>query len=90
MNGSTSLIARIAASREKAPATPRGDTAPIVWRLAADGTVERVEVKTGLRDEQFVEVESSTLKPGDEVAVALRKAPAKKGTVRIFSQPRFR
>lgn len=75
---------------EKAPATPRRDAAPTVWRLAVDGTVERVEVKTGLRDEQFVEVESSTLKPGDEVAVALRKAPAKKETVRIFSQPRFR
>jgi HlyD family secretion protein len=69
---------------------PRKRNGEVVWRLADDGTLQRVEVQTGLRDEQFVEVEGDALAPGDNIAVALRKGPAKKESVRIFSQPRFR
>jgi HlyD family secretion protein len=70
--------------------TPRKGNTEVVWRLADDGTLQHVEVQTGLRDEQFVEIQGDALSPGDNIAVALRKGPAKKETVRIFSQPRFR
>ena len=61
-----------------------------VWRLAPDGTLQRVAVRTGLRDEQFAEVEGVTLAPGDEVAVGLRHGPAKREAVHIPGQMRFR
>lgn len=69
--------------------TPRRADAPAIWRLAADGTLERVEVQTGLRDEQYVEIDGG-LAAGDQVAVALRRAPEKPQAMRIPGQPRFR
>jgi HlyD family secretion protein len=72
-----------------APRTPRRDEAPAVWRLAADGTLERVAVQTGLRDEQYVEIEGG-LAAGDQVAVALRRSAEKPQAMRIPGQPRFR
>jgi HlyD family secretion protein len=70
--------------------TPRRDGAPVVWRLARDGTLERVEVQTGLRDEQWVEIAAGALAAGDQVAVALRRTPVKREPMRIPGQPRFR
>jgi HlyD family secretion protein len=70
-------------------ATPgRGGSS--VWRLGADGNVQRVEVHTGLRDEHYAEIASGPVAAGDQVAVALRRAPAKREAVRIPGQPRFR
>jgi HlyD family secretion protein len=51
---------------------PSADGEQAVWRLAGDD-LERVEVTTGLRDEQFAEVVSGALRDGDRVAVALRR-----------------
>ena len=60
-----------------------------VWRLDPDGSLQRVEVQTGLRDEQYAEVTSDVLAVGDEVAVGLRHAPAKKDAVHIPGQMHF-
>jgi HlyD family secretion protein len=61
-----------------------------VWRVAADGTLQRVEVRTGLRDEQYAEVDGDKLAGGDEVAVGLRRGPAKKEPVHLPGQMHFR
>jgi HlyD family secretion protein len=70
--------------------TPRRDDTQAVWRLAPNGSLQRVPVQTGLRDEQFVEIETSELAPGDEIAIALRKAPDKPQQMQIPGRPRFR
>src|SRR5262249_60534257 len=51
--------------------TPRKGNSETVWRLGDDGTLQRVELQIGLRDEQFVEVQGDALAPGDNIAVAL-------------------
>jgi HlyD family secretion protein len=61
-----------------------------VWRLGDDGALQRVEVRTGLRDEQFAEVEGDTLAVGDQVVVGLRRATAARTPVSIPGHPRFR
>ncbi|HVN87562.1 MAG TPA: efflux RND transporter periplasmic adaptor subunit [Candidatus Binatia bacterium] len=71
-----------------APATPasgshatthQGQTA--VWVLNADGTLRRVPVETGVRNEQYAEVISGDLREGDQVAVAYRHTtPPAQGT----------
>jgi HlyD family secretion protein len=70
--------------------TPRSAAAPAVWRLAADGALQRIEVRTGLRDEQYVEIDGGELAPGDQVAVGVRRSPAKREQVNIPGRPRFR
>jgi len=70
-------------------AAPHGGTST-VWRVDDDGTLQRVEIETGLRDETYAEVAGGKLAVGDQVAVALRRAPAKREAVRIPGQPRFR
>ncbi len=75
----------------KGPArTPGRQTESIVWRIAPDGSLQPVGVHTGLRDEQYAEVDGGALAAGDQIAVALRKEPAKREAVRIPGQPRFR
>jgi HlyD family secretion protein len=69
---------------------PSRSAAPVVWRLAADATLQRVELQTGLRDEQYAAVDGGDLAAGDQVAVALRRPPAKREPMRIPGQPRFR
>ena len=49
---------------------------PGVWRMKEDGKLERVPVKTGLRDDQFAEVVEGKLEVGHRVAVALRRPKA--------------
>ena len=70
--------------------TPRGATEPAVWRLTATGTLERVPIETGLRDDQFVEVTGGGLEVGDELAIALRHGAPRPTSVRIPGQVRFR
>ena len=72
----------------RTPGAHHGDHAG-VWRLAPDGALQRVDVQTGLRDEQYAEVEGDTLAVGDEVAVGLRHGPAKKEAVHIPGQMHF-
>lgn len=70
--------------------TPRSAAPPAVWRLAADGALQRIEVKTGLRDDQYVEIDDGALAPGEAVAVGVRRSAAKREEVTIPGRPRFR
>jgi HlyD family secretion protein len=65
-------------------------TAPAVWRVGPDGSLERVAIQTGIRDDQYAEVTSGDLQSGDDLAVGLRRGPAARPAVRIPGQPRFR
>jgi HlyD family secretion protein len=56
---------------DAAPAGP--DDAPAVWRLDGDDRAVRVELQTGLRNDQWAELVSGGLAPGDRLAVALRR-----------------
>jgi HlyD family secretion protein len=72
--------------------TPGADHAKrsSVWRVGADGELERVEVHTGLRDEQYAEVVGDSLNVGDTVATGLHGGAAKKDGVHLPGQMRFR
>ena len=65
---------------KKAEATPRpgADGAqrgtPTVWVVTADGTLRRVEVRLGVRNDQYAELLSDQLHPGDQLAVAFRRS----------------
>lgn len=64
------------ALRYAPPNAPRPDPAqPRVWVLR-DGHLAAVDVKSGLNDDDFVEVVSGDIKPGDQVIVAERATPA--------------
>jgi HlyD family secretion protein len=78
------------ASPGRAAPTRRGASAPVVWRLEADGTVERVEVKTGLRDDVHVEIVSGGLEAGDQVAVAYNRKAEVPAAPNIPGMPRRR
>jgi HlyD family secretion protein len=76
-------------------APPQNGTRPhadgdAVWRLRADGDLERVAVRTGVRDDAYAAVEESTLAPGERVAVALNQAVGPREGPRIPGVPRFR
>ncbi len=63
------------ALRYAPPNAPRPDPAhPKVWVLR-DGQAAALDIKPGLNDDDFVEVVSGSVKPGDQVIVAER-APA--------------
>lgn len=70
---------------ERAPGGGEG-----VWRLAADGTLERVAVRTGVRDDGVAAVVDGDLAAGDAVAVALDQAVGPREGPRIPGVPRFR
>jgi len=65
---------------KKAEATPRpgADGAarakPAVWIIGADGTLRRVEVRLGVRNDQYAELLSDQLRAGDQLAVAFRRS----------------
>ena len=61
-----------------------------VWRIAADGALERVAVHTGVRDDSHVAITDGGLAPGDVVALALDKAVGPREGPRIPGVPRFR
>ncbi|MGH7790423.1 MAG: efflux RND transporter periplasmic adaptor subunit [Candidatus Binatia bacterium] len=70
--------------------TAGADAGPGVWRLQADGRLERVAVATGLRDDLFVEVKDGALQAGDQVALAIRKTTEKAEGPSIPGMPRMR
>ena len=70
--------------------TPSRAPQAAVWRLGADGALQRVPVQTGLRDEQYAEVDGGHLTAGDQVVVGLRRGPAKPQQVNIPGRMRFR
>jgi HlyD family secretion protein len=76
-------------SQPRAQPPEDGQEPEVVWRLA-NGTLEPVQVETGLRDERSVEVLSGDLQPGDEVAVGLRQSATPRAAVRPFGMPRVR
>ncbi|HVM96189.1 MAG TPA: efflux RND transporter periplasmic adaptor subunit, partial [Candidatus Acidoferrales bacterium] len=65
--------------RKKVAATPRpgSDGAqrgmPRVWTLDADGKLHHVEVRLGVRNDQYAELLSDQVHPGDQLAVAFRR-----------------
>jgi len=64
--------------RKKAEATPRPGAAgqrgtPTVWVMGDEGRLRRVEVQLGVRNEQYAELLSEQLHPGDQLAVAFRR-----------------
>lgn len=66
---------------------PAGDG---VWAVRADGTLEHVAVRTGVRDDAWVEVVDGPLAPGDVVAVALDRAVGPRQGPNIPGVPRYR
>ena len=74
--------------RKKVEATPRPGAdggqrgTPMVWALNADGTLRRVELRLGVRNDQYAELLSDHLRPGDQLAVAFRH-----GEKRTTEQP---
>jgi HlyD family secretion protein len=61
-----------------------------VWRIAADGSLERVAVHPGGRDDAHVALSEGDLAPGDVVALALDKAVGPREGPRIPGVPRYR
>lgn len=68
-------------------AAPAGDDA---WKVHADGSLERVTVRTGVRDEAWVQVLDGALAAGDVVAVALDRPVGPREGPRIPGVPRYR
>lgn len=70
---------------------PVGASPSAVYVVEPAGTLRRAEVSTGLRSEQWVELLSGDVAPGDDVAVAARR-PAVRDTAPTspFSPPRMR
>jgi len=60
-----------ATPRPGSDGTPRGT--PRVWTLDADGALRHVEVHLGVRNDQYAELLSDQLHPGDQLAVAFRR-----------------
>jgi HlyD family secretion protein len=78
------------APRPPVPTLSRRGTAPAVWRLDPGGTLARLEIQTGLRDDQFAEVLSGDLHPGEAVVVALRRSETRPPAPSLPGMPRRR
>jgi multidrug efflux pump subunit AcrA (membrane-fusion protein) len=73
------------------PSGAVGQTGERVWRMDTGNDLERVDVATGLRDEQFAEVTRGDLKAGDAVVVAVRRTGgARRPAQSIPGVPRMR
>jgi HlyD family secretion protein len=73
------------------PGAERGrDGGEGVWRLTPGGALERVTVRTGVRDDAHVAVVGGDLAAGDVVALALDKTVGPREGPRIPGVPRFR
>jgi len=83
---------RAPASTQPTPARPeRAEKGPsAVWALQPDGTTRRVEVRLGLRNDQFAELLSDTLVPGDQLAVAFQRREQRASGPSLPGVPRFR
>jgi len=83
--------AAAAATLRPAERPPRKDEPPHVWVLDLSGELRRVEVKTGLADDRHVELLSGELRPGELLAVGLkREAGQTAGAVSPFAPVRRR
>lgn len=69
---------------------PPGADGDAVWRLRPNGELERVAVRTGVRDDAYAAIEDGALAPGEQVAVALNQAVGPREGPRIPGVPRFR
>jgi HlyD family secretion protein len=68
---------------EPTPATRGADTqqrTPAVWVLDPEGTLRRVEVHLGIRNDQYAEVLSGGVQAGDRLAVAFKTRGKSGGT----------
>jgi len=60
--------------------TPKPERSPthegptVVWALAPDGTLRKAAVTTGVRNDQYAELQSGELHDGDQLVVAYRQA----------------
>ncbi|MDX2167189.1 MAG: efflux RND transporter periplasmic adaptor subunit [Deltaproteobacteria bacterium] len=70
-------------------ARPR-DGGEAVWRLLPSGEIERVAVRTGVRDDAYAALLDGALAPGERVAVALDQAIGPREGPRVPGVPRFR
>jgi len=67
------------------------DKQPVVWAVQPDGTLRKVPVKVGIRNEQYAELLSGDVKVGDQLAVALRRTQSSDANrPRPPGGPRFR
>ncbi len=60
---------------------------PAVWLMQADGSLQKVDVKLGIRNDQYAELLSDHINPGDELAVAFRRSGSKRTTMNPPSFP---
>jgi HlyD family secretion protein len=70
-------------------ARPR-DGGDAVWRLQPDGALERVAVRTGVRDDAYAALVDGDLAAGDRIALALNQAVGPREGPRLPGVPRFR
>ncbi len=56
---------------------------PAVWLMQPDGSLQKIDVKLGIRNDQYAELLSDQINPGDELAVAFRRG----GTRRTAMNP---
>ena len=70
--------------------TARGQERPTVWVIQADGSLRKMEVTTGTRNDQYAELLSGDLHEGDQLAVAFRSGTKRSGPqVPSFAGRRF-
>jgi len=55
---------------------------PAVWLVQPDGGLQRVDVKLGIRNDQYAELLSDHLSPGDQLAVAFRRSESQRQAMR--------
>ena len=72
------------------PAASAAERGTAVWRLAANGTPERVAVQVGLRDDQYAEITSGTIAAAEEVILSLRRPAVTPVSGRPPGIPRMR
>ena len=78
------------ASETPGPQRRSAQGAMAVWVLQPDGSARKVEVKTGVRSDQYAELVSGDLHDGDQLAVAFASATKRASTqVPAFAGRRF-
>lgn len=82
-----------ASASDEAPREAPHRAALAVWVVQPDGGLRRVEVRTGVRNNQYAELTSGELREGDVLAVAFRRGAARPAAPRppaFGGGPRFR
>jgi HlyD family secretion protein len=76
---------------EGTPAATRAQhAAPTVWVIQGDGSLRKVTIKTGIRNDEEAEVVSGALQPGEQLALAFRRSGQRTEALRppSFAAPR--